>query len=147
MIRKEKKRIEKENQTEAIGAFVREMTMATANSEKRVNDERKRQQARQKEKLAAMKRKRSTMTEKAKEEQIQREIETFFDKDEIENNISDVDSFTEDTLFDQVLTSSEISALHALMVTATDNKATLSKSLCCKLKKEAETLRQLCQLF
>ena len=107
MIRKEKKQIEKENQTEAIGMFVREMTMATANTEKRVNDERKRQQELQKEKLAAMKRKRKTMSEKAKEEQIQQEIETFFDKTEIENNISDIDSFTEDTLFDQVLTGKE----------------------------------------
>ena len=104
MIRKERKQIEKENKTEEIGAFVREMTMASANTEKRVNDERKRQQERQKEKLAAMKRKRQTMTEKAKEEQIQQEIESFFDKNEIENNISDIDSFTEDTLFDQVLT-------------------------------------------
>ena len=74
MIRKERKQIEKENKTEEIGAFVREMTMASANTEKRVNDERKRQQERQKEKLAAMKRKRQTMTEKAKEEQIQQEI-------------------------------------------------------------------------
>ena len=141
MIRKEKKQIEKENQTEAIGAFVREMTMATANTEKRVNDERKRQQERQKAKFAAMKQRKQKMTEKAKEELIQKEIETFFDKDEIENNISDVDSFTEDTLFDQVLTamtslhSSEIAALNTLMVTATDNKDALADAENMDLKK------------
>ena len=82
-IRRENKMLEKEEQNDMIGAFMREQTMISATTEKKLNAERANQQERTKKRLAQRKKRLEEMSEEAAKAENEKKIVDFFDEDAI----------------------------------------------------------------
>ena len=82
-VRRAKKMIEKDNANDLFSSFMREATTVSENTEKRLKNVRENQVEVVKKRLDARKKKLEALSEKQREEEAQKQIENFFDEDNI----------------------------------------------------------------